>query len=323
MDARQACRAACAALLLLGVAPIAAQDYPRGPLRMVIPWPPGGVTDTVARAMSAALSESFGRPVIPENRPGAAGTVGVAAVAKAAPDGLTLMMTDVPSLAISATLYRTLPYDTLRDLEPVALPARSPLVLVTHPKFGVTTVAQLIDRVKAAPGKVSFASSGPGSITHLAAERFMQDTGSRMLHVPYKGGGPATAAVVGAESDIYFSCISAAVPHVKSGRLVNLGVTSPRRSTLFPDTPVVNETIPGFDMGCNTGFFTTGGTPSPIVDRIHAEVMKAVAQPRIRELLAANLADPAPYSRAEFRAHVAEEVRSWGAIVRAANLKVE
>lgn len=324
MDAKHALKAACAAALFCAMQqPLLAQDYPDRSLRMVIPWPPGGVTDTVARALSAALSESLGRPIIPENRPGAAGTLGVAVVAKANPDGHTLMMTDVPSLAISATLYPNLPYDTLRDLAPVALPARSPLVLVTYPKLGITSVPNLIERVKAVPGKTSFASSGPGSITHLTAERFARDTGARMLHVPYKGGGPATVAVVGGEADIYFSCISAAVPHIKSGRLALLGITAPRRSPMFPDTPALNETIAGFEMGCNTGFFTTGGTPEAIVQRIHVEVMKAVATPRLRDLLQANLAEAAPYSRTQFREHIAAEIRDWGAVVRGAGLKVE
>jgi tripartite-type tricarboxylate transporter receptor subunit TctC len=324
MDVRHALQAACAAAMLCVMQqPLLAQDYPSKPLRMVIPWPPGGVTDTVARVMSATISESVGRPIVPENRPGAAGTLGVAVVAKANPDGYTLMMTDVPSLAISATLYPNLPYDTMRDIEPVALPARSPLVLVTQPKLGVTTIPGLIERVKAAPGKTSFASSGPGSITHLAAERFVRDTGARMLHIPYKGGGPATVAVVGGEADIYFSCISAAVPHIKAGRLVLLGITAPRRSPLFPDAPAVNEAIPGFDMGCNTGFFTTGGTPDAIVARIYAEVMKAVATQRLRDVLVANLAEAAPYSRAQFREHIAAEIRDWGAVVRDAKLKVE
>ena len=302
---------------------VAAQDYPSRPIRMVVPWPPGGVTDVIARGLANALTESLGQPIVLDNRPGAAGTLGVGIVAKAAADGYTLMMSDVPSHAISATLYTTLPYDPLKDIEPIALPSRSPLVLVVNPKYGVKTIPQLIEYVKARPGQFAFASSGPGSITHLTAERFNRDAGLKALHVPYKGGGPATAALVAGEAGMYFSCISAAIPHVKAGRLTLLGITSPKRSPLYPDTPAVAEHISGFEMGCNTGFFAPGGTPPRIVQRLHAEAMKAVEQPKMKSLLTANSGEPAPYTQAQFKEHVAKEVRDWGEVVRAAGLKVD
>ena len=300
-----------------------AQGYPLRAIRMVVPWPPGGITDVISRGLAAALSESLGQQVIIDNRPGAAGTLGVGIVAKALPDGYTLMMTDVPSHAISASLYTTLPYDPLKDVEPVALPSRSPLVLVVNPKLGVKTIPQLIEYAKARPGELSFASSGAGSITHLTAERFKRDTGINMLHVPYKGGAPATAALVSGEAGIYFACISAAIPHIKSGRLAFLGITLPKRSPLYPDTPAVAEVIPGFEMGCNTGFFVTGGTPRAIVERLHAEAMKAVGQPRMKELLTSNSAEAAPFSQPEFKAYVAKEIKDWGEVVRSAGLKVD
>jgi tripartite-type tricarboxylate transporter receptor subunit TctC len=220
---------------------------------IVIPWPPGGVTDVIARGLAAALGESLGQQMVIDNRPGAAGTLGVGIAARSNPDGYTLLMTDVPSHAISASLYKSLPYDPLKDIEPIALPSRSPLMLVVNPKLGVKTIPQLIELAKAKPGQVSFASSGPGSITHLAAERFARDTGVKMLHVPYKGGAPATAALVGGEAGIYFSCISAAIPHVKSGRLTALGITSAKRSPLYPDVPAVVEGIRAYVVGCSTG----------------------------------------------------------------------
>ncbi len=312
------------AVMYLPVFPQAgAQDYPTRPIRMIVPWPPGGITDVISRGLAASLSDSLGQQVIIDNRPGAAGNLGVGIVAKSQPDGYTVMMTDVPSFAISATLYTKLQYDTFKEIEPIALPSQSPLVLVVNPKLGVKTIPQLIEYAKARPGELSFASSGSGSITHLTAERFKRDTGVNMLHVPYKGGAPATAALVAGEAGIYFACISAAIPHIKSGRLTALGITSPKRSPVYPDVPAVAEAIPGFVMGCNTGLFTTGGTPRAIVDRLHAEAMKAVAQPRMKELLASNSAEAAPFTQAQFKAYVAKEVHDWGEVVRGAGLKVD
>ena len=310
--------------LFLVIAPWAqAQQYPSRPIRLIIPWPPGGITDVISRGLSIMLTESLGQQVIPDNRPGAAGTVGVGIAAKANADGYTMLMTDVPSHSISASLYTRLPYNPLKDIEPVALPSRSPLVLVVPPKYGIKTTAQLIEYAKARPNEFSFASSGAGSITHLTGERFNRHVGINPLHVPYKGGGPATAALVGGEAGMYFSCISAAIPHIKSGRLALLGITLPQRSPLYPDTPTLAESIPGFVMGCNTGFFAPAGVPSNILDRMYKEVMKAVTQPRMKELLIANSAEAAPYTRAQFKEHVASEVRAWGEVVRAAGLKVD
>ena len=322
----KAIKAACLLLaaMYLPVFPQAgAQEYPTRPVRMIVPWPPGGITDVISRGLAAALSDSLGQHVVIDNRPGAAGTLGVGMVAKALPDGYTLMMSDVPSHAISASLYTRLPYDPLKDIEPIALPSQSPLVLVVTPKLGVKTIPQLIEYAKAHSGDLSFASSGPGSITHLTGERFNRLTGIKPLHVPYKGGGPATAALVAGEAGMYFSCISAAIPYMKAGRLTALGITLPKRSPLYPDVPAVAEVIPGFVMGCNTGFFAPGGTPRRIVDRLHAEAMKAVAQPRMKDLLASNSAEPAPFTQAQFKAYVAKEVRDWGEVVRGAGLKVD
>lgn len=313
------CVALCMPLLSLAHA----QDYPTRPIRMVVPWPPGGVTDVIARGLAASLGDSLGQQVVIDNRPGAAGTLGVGIVAKAPADGYTVMMTDVSSLAISASLYKSLPYDALKDVEPVSLPARSPLVLVVPAKLGVKTIARLIDLAKQRAGKLAFASSGAGSITHLTAERFKRDAKVELLHVPYKGGAPATAAMVSGEADLGFTCISASVPHIKAGRLLLLGVTAGKRSAVFPDAPAVAEMLPGFEMGCNTGFFTTGGVAAPINARLHALAMKAIEQPRLKDLLVTNSAEAAPFTQAQFRQYVAKEVRDWGEVVRAAGLKVD
>ncbi len=322
MKAMKAAGLLLAAMCLPMSAQVNAQEYPSKPIRLIIPWPPGGITDVISRSVGAALSDSLGQQVVPDNRPGAAGTLGLSIAAHANPDGYTLVMSDVPSHAISASLYKSLTYNPAKDIEPVALPSRSPLVLVVNSGLGVKTIPQLIDLAKGRSGQIAFASSGPGSITHLTAERFMSDTKVKMLHVPYKGGSPATAAVVGGEVGMYFSCISAAIPHIKAGRLTLLGITLPKRSPLYPDTPAVAEAIPGFVMGCNTGFFATAGTPQKILTRLHTEVMKAVALPRIKNILEANSAESAPYTRAEFKQYVADEIRDWGKVVRAAGLTV-
>lgn len=322
MNARKAAGFLFPALLLLMAPWAQAQQYPSRPIRLIIPWPPGGITDVISRGLSIQLTESLGQQVVPDNRAGAAGTVGVSIAAKANPDGYTMLMTDVPSHAISATLYTKLTYNPQKDIEPVALPSQSPLVLVVNPKYAIKTTAQLIQYAKAHP-EFSFASSGPGSITHLTGERFNRLTGIKPLHVPYKGGGPATAALVGGEAGMYFSCISAAIPHIKTGRLTLLGITLPKRSPLYPDTPTLAESLPGFVMGCNTGFFAPAGVPPKILDRMYAEVMKAVAQPKMKELLTANSAEPAPFTRVQFKEYVAAEMRAWGEVVRATGLKVD
>jgi tripartite-type tricarboxylate transporter receptor subunit TctC len=309
--------------LLLATSMAHAQGYPNRPIRMVVPWPPGGVTDVISRGLALSLTESLGQQVVIDNRPGAAGTLGVGILAKSPADGHTLMMSDVPSHAISATLYKRLPYDPRKDVEPLALPSRSPLVLVVSPNLGVKSIPQLIDLAKKRDGKLSFASSGPGSITHLTSERFKRDAKVKLLHVPYKGGAPATAAMVAGETDMGFACISAAVPHIKAGRLLLLGLTSPKRSPVFPDAPAVAEVIPGFEMGCNTGFFAPGGIDGGIANRLHDLAMQAVQQPRMKQLLAANSAEPAPFTRAQFKAYVLKEMQDWGEVVRTAGLKVE
>ncbi len=312
-----------AALLLPGIAPAnAAEEYPSRPMRLIIPWSPGGITDVISRTLGAVMSESMGQQIVPDNRPGAAGTLGVSVAAQANADGYTLLMTDVPSHAISATLYKSLTYNPAKDIEPIALPSKSPTVLVVYPKLGVNSIQQLIDYAKANPGKLRFASSGPGSITHLTSERFKAETGIKALHVPYKGGSPGTAAVVAGESQAYFSCISAAIPHIKAGRLTFLGITLPKRSPLWPDVPAVAEVVPGFVMGCNTGFFAPAGTPPKITARLHAEVMKAVKNPRVQTILTTNSAESSTFTQAEFKAHVAEEIVSWGKVIRESGLKV-
>ena len=311
------------ALLCLPLAAQAAERYPNKPIRLIVPWPPGGITDVISRTLSQILTQSLGQQVIADNRPGAAGTLGVGIAAHANADGYTLLMTDVPSMAISATLYKkTLNYDPVRDIEPIALPSRSPTVLVVYPKLPVNSIQALIQYAKANPGKLRFASSGPGSITHLTYERFKRETGIDALLVPYKGGGPATAAMVSGETEAYFACISAAIPHINAKRLTLLGITLPKRSPLWPDVPAVTEVIPGFVMGCNTGFFSPAGVPKQITARLYNEVMKVTQNPRFKAVLTQNAAESATFTQAQFKQHVLDEVKAWGEVVSASGLKI-
>jgi tripartite-type tricarboxylate transporter receptor subunit TctC len=311
------------ALLCLPFAVQAAEQYPNKPIRLIVPWPPGGITDVISRTLSQILTQSLGQQVIPDNRPGAAGTIGVGIAANANRDGYTLLMTDVPSMAISATLYsKTLKYNPVKDIEPIALPSRSPTVLVVYPKLPVNSIQELIKYAKANPGKLRFASSGPGSITHLTYERFKRETGIQALLVPYKGGGPATAAMVSGEAEAYFACISAAIPHINAKRLNLLGITLPKRSPLWPDVPAVAEVIPGFVMGCNTGFFSPAGVPKQITARLYNEVMKVTQNPRFKAVLEQNAAESSTFTQAQFKQHVLDEVKSWGKVVRDSGLTI-
>ena len=311
------------AALCLSPLEASAQDYPTRPIRLIVPWPPGGISDVIARGWASVATENLGQQIVPDNRPGAAGTVGVAIGSKAPPDGYTLIMTDVPSHAISAGLYAKLAYDPQKDVEPLYLVSKSPLVLVVHPKIGVKTTAQLIEHAKARPGQFSFASSGPGSITHLTAERFKRDTGTQLLHVPYKGGAPATAAIVSGEAGMYFACISAAIPHVKAGRLVLLGITSPKRMPLYPETPTMAEAIPGFEMSCDTGLFAPRGLPRRIAEKLYAVSVKGEEHPRMKDTLTANSAEPGHLKPPEFKQFVTKEMKAWSEVIRSANLKVD
>ena len=311
------------ALLCLPLAAQAAERYPNKPIRLIVPWPPGGITDVISRTLSQILTQSLGQQVIADNRPGAAGTLGVGIAAHANADGYTLLMTDVPSMAISATLYKkTLNYDPVRDIEPIALPSRSPTVLVVYPKLPVNSIQALVQYAKANPGRLRFASSGPGSITHLTYERFKRETGIDALLVPYKGGGPATAAMVSGEAEAYFACISAAIPHINAKRLNLLGITLPKRSPLWPDVPAVAEVIPGFVMGCNTGFFSPAGVPKQITARLYNEVMKVTQNPRFKAVLTQNAAESSTFTQEQFKQHVLDEVKAWGEVVRASGLKI-
>ena len=310
-------------LLYLCATGVWAQPYPAKPVRVVVPWTPAGVTDVLTRALAQQMSESTGQQFVVENRPGAGGTLGLAPVAKSAPDGYTLVASDVPSHAISATLYTKLPYDVLNDFEPIAMIAGSPMVLATHPSLGVRTLPEFIKLAKASPAKLSYASSGNGSITHLALERLKREAGIDLVHVPYKGTVPAIASVLAGDTALAFGTIPGVVPHAKAGKLVLLGASFGKRFSQIPEVPAIAETLPGYDMGFYTALFAPARTPPEVIKKLAAEYRKAAAQPRVKEIFANSAAEPGTMTPAELKRYMASEVKAWGDVVRSVGLKVD
>jgi tripartite-type tricarboxylate transporter receptor subunit TctC len=311
-----------AALLLAFAAGVAAQPYPAKPVKVIVPWPPAGVSDVLARTLAQAMTEASGQQFIVENKPGAGGTLGMAQVAKSPPDGYTLAASDIPSHAISASLYAKMPYDVLADFEPVAVIAGSPMVLVTQPSLNARSLAEFIRLVKAKPG-MSYGSSGNGAITHLAIERMKQETGMDLQHVPFKGTVGAVSSVLAGDTVLAFGTIPGTVPHAKAGKLVLLASSFSKRFSQIPEVPPVADTLPGFDMGFYTALFAPAGTPRDLVQRIYAITGKAFENARLKEVYAASAAEPGTMTSAQLKAYMAAEVKSWGDVVRKVGLKID
>ncbi|MBI3068736.1 MAG: tripartite tricarboxylate transporter substrate binding protein [Betaproteobacteria bacterium] len=310
--------AVVAALLQSGFA--AAQSYPSGPIRLIVPFPPGGGTDILARALAQKLNEAWGEPVVVDNRGGANGTIGAAMAAKATPDGHTMLM--VPSgFAVNPSIYKNLPFDSTRDLAPVTQLASNPSLLAVHPSFPPRTVKELIAFLKARPDGIDYASSGNGSPPHLFTELFKLMTGTRMTHVPYKGGGPATVAVVAGEVPLYVMAPMQAAPHLKSGRLRALGVTSDKRHPAFPDLPTIAEAgVPGYAMTNWYGLLVPAGTPGAALRKLHAEMVRIINVPEIRDRLAREGATLIGSTPEQFAAFLKEEMAKAARIVKAAGI---
>lgn len=312
--------AAGAAVLSIGVA--LAQEFPSKPIHIVVPWPSGGV-DLLPRTMSEPMSKMLGQQVLVENRPGAGGTIGTAYVAKADPDGYTLVMTDMTSHAISASLYKKLPYHVTKDLAPIAMVARSPLVLVASPTLGVKTFKEFVALAKGKPGVLSYASSGNGAITHLAFERVKRGAAIDLVHIPYKGSAPAVAAVLAGETAAAFSTVPAALAHVKGGKLVALGVTFEQPVAQLPGVPPIGEFIPGYRLGLYQGLLGPAGTPTAVVEKLHAAAAKSLADDKVRNVINGGVFQPLEMSPAQFSEFLDGEVKEWGELVRAVGLTID
>jgi tripartite-type tricarboxylate transporter receptor subunit TctC len=321
-----------AALALAVAAPAALAQgstaWPSKPVRIVVPFTPGGTTDILARALAPELGKAFGQTFIVENKPGAGGNVGADVVAKAAPDGYMLVMGTVGTHAINPSLYPKMPYDAAKDFAPITLVAGVPNVLVVNPakaaSAGIKDVRSLIAYARAHPGQLNMASSGNGTSIHLSGELFKTLTGTYMVHFPYRGSGPALLDLIGGTMDLMFDNLPSALPQIKSGKLVALGVTSSQRSGVLPDVPTIAESgVPGFEASSWFGLLAPAGTPPEIVSRIQQETAKVLASPVLKERLLAQGAIPSGMAPAEFGRFIAAEPKKWAQVVKASGAKID
>jgi tripartite-type tricarboxylate transporter receptor subunit TctC len=318
---------ACAALT-----PAAhAQAWPSKPIRIVVPFAAGGTTDILARALAPELQEALGQPVVVDNKPGAGGNIGAAEVAKAPGDGYTFLMGTVGTHGINAALYPKLPYRPVEDFVPVTLVAGVPNVVVMNPesarRWGIESVADLVRVLRANPGKLNMASSGNGTSIHLAGELFKSMTGTFMVHIPYRGSGPALIDLMGGSMDIMFDNLPSAMPQIKAGKLKALAVTSAKRSSALPDLPTIGEAggaaLKGFDASSWFGLLAPAGTPMDVVNRVQQETAKALSAAEIRQRLEGQGAIPSGNTSAEFAKHIADETAKWAKVVKASGARVD
>ena len=314
--------------LLLGailITPLtaAAQQYPTKAIRFVVPFAPGGGTDIIGRVVAQALNDALGQPVVVDNRGGAGSTLGTEIVAKSPADGYTILFGNI-SLAFNATLYTKLRYDTIRDLAPISLSAVQPNILVIHPGLPAKNLKEFIELARANPGKYNYASAGTGSGTHLAAELLKLQTKIDIVHVPYKGTGPALTDLLGGQINMMVSTFASALPHVKSGRMRALGVTTAKRSPAAPDVPTLIEGgVAGYDYSTWYGLLAPAGTPKPIIDMLNASNRKVLARDDIKQKLESQGVDPIVNTPAEFSAYMKSETEKWGKVVKATGAKAE
>jgi len=314
---------ALAASLALLAWPTTAQTYPSKPIKIVVPFPAGGTSDVLARLIGQKLSDSLGQPVVVDNKPGSSGNLGADFVAKSTPDGHTLVLMDVGNLAISPSLYK-LPFSVDKDFSPVTMVAYSPHLLVVSQKVPAKNTRELMDWVKSQNGKVNFAAAaGMGSATHLAGVMFAQRTGIDWGYVPYKGGAQAMTDLIGGQVDVTFNGMVATYPHVKSGKIKLIAVSSAKRVGTLGDVPAVAETLPGFLTGSWQGLLAPAGTPKAVIDRLHVEVSRIVALPDMRERLATLGAEPVVMTSAQFGDWLGHEVKTMAKVVHDGHVTVD
>ena len=318
--ARVCAVAAFAAIGTLGS--VHAADYPTKPVRWIVPYPPAGTTDVLARIVAQWLTEKMGQPFVVENKPGAGNNIGVEAVVNAPPDGYTMLLVN-PANGINATLYKNLSFNFIRDIAPVAGIVRTPNVMEVTNSLPVKTVQEFITYCKANPGKINMASSGSGTSVHLSGELFKSMTGCDMVHVPYKGAGPALTDLIGGQVHVLFDNLPSSIGHIKGGKLRPLGVTSEQREPSLPQVPTVGETVPGYEATAWFGIGMPKNTPRDVIDKVNAEINRALADPKMRERLAELGGKPIAGTPEDFGKVIAAETAKWEKVVISSGAKVE
>lgn len=303
--------------------PSIAQTYPSKPVRFIVPFPPGGGTDIVARLFGRKLVENIGQQIIIDNRGGANAIIGTDLAAKAAPDGYTILLVLPASVAVNPSLYRNLPYDPARDFAPVIQLNSIPQLLAAHPSLPANSVRDLIQLAKSKPGQITFASSGTGGSSHLAMELLKIMAKVDMVHVPYKGGGPAMNDLLGGQVQLYTGTVIGSLPFVKAGKLKALGLTSPRRSAALPGVPTIAETVPGYEANTWQGIVVPKATPAPIIARLNREFARILEQPDVRERFAADATEPIGGTPAEFDAVIKADAAKYAKLLKEAGIKPE
>ena len=310
-------------LALIFAVTASAQSFPTKPIKIVVPFPAGGTVDFFARVISTKLSEALGQSVLVENRAGAGGNIAAEAVAKAAPDGYTLLMGS-EIIAINTSLYSKIGYDPVKDLAPITLVGTVPNILIVHPSLPVNSVSDLIALAKKSPGKISFASTGQGTSTHLSSELFKLMAQVDMLHVPYKGGPPAIADLISGQVNMMFINMPTGITHVRSGKAKIIAVSSIKRVPQLPDVPTVDQAgVKGFETSAWSGLYAPAGTPVDIINRLNAEVVKILKQPSVREQLMAQGAEPVGDTPEEFSRFTLAEISKWAKIIKISGAKVD
>jgi tripartite-type tricarboxylate transporter receptor subunit TctC len=319
---RQGSRIVLAALLAFGGVAFA-QSYPSRPIKIVVPYPPGGFNDTLGRTLAAKFTEAWGQPAVVENKPGANTLIGSDFVAKAPADGYTLLVVAFP-FAVTPSLIRNMPYDTLKDFAPVALAAQSPNLLVVHPSLPVKSVGELIALAKSKPNSLSYASTGNGSSNHISMELFKSLAGVQIVHIPYKGSAPAVTDLLGGQVQLMFDNVPNVLPHVKAGKLTALGQTGVKRSPLISDVPTVAQAgVPGYEVTVWFGLVAPAGTPREVIQKLNSETLRILAMPDVRERFLAQGVEPAGGTPEQFGEHIRAQMAKWSKVVADAGVKAE
>jgi len=297
--------------------------YPAKPIRLIVPFPPAGAADILSRTVGPKLGEALGQQVVIDNRTGAGGNIAADLVAKAPPDGYTLLMGFVGTHGINTTLYSKLPYDAVKDFAPITLTAASTLILVSHPSLPVKSIKDLIALAKAKPGQLNFASPGSGTPQHLGGELLKRMAGVDMLHIPYKGAGPILADLLGGQVGMGYISMPAALPHIKSGKLRALGVTSSKRSAVAPDVPTIGESLPGYEVDNWYGVLAPAGTPKEIVDRLNGAIAKSLQQADVKERLAGQGFETLSSTPDQFALYIRSEIVKWAQVIKESGARVD